>query len=120
MAVQCQIQGLQCAAGVVGLALGPPEGLGRWFVGDAVLPVFGDFQRRSQHSTTTALIMPWGSAMSNAASKISSRLLGACTGMWFVVEVAVLPVCEYFQRRRLHLAITAHRAMPACELPQKA
>ena len=36
-------------------ALGAAAGvLCRWFVGGAVLPVCGDFQRRRQHSATTA------------------------------------------------------------------
>ena len=37
-------------------------------------------------------------------------------GRWFV-EVAVLPVCGEFQRRRKHSATTAHRALPVCEWP---
>ena len=70
-ALQGQMQPLLCAAGVVGPALGAAAGvLCRWFVGDAVLPVCGDFQRRRQHSAITAhralpvcdwpsLGMPW-------------------------------------------------------------
>ena len=49
------MQPLQCAAGVVWVVLGAAAGLGRWFVvGVAVLLVLGDFQRRRQHSATTA------------------------------------------------------------------
>ena len=46
-----------CATGVVEPALGAVAELGGWFVGLAVLPVLpvcGDFQRRRQHSATTA------------------------------------------------------------------
>ena len=63
----------------------------RWLVGGADLPVCGDFQRRRQHSATTAhralpvcewpaLGMPWGTARSNAASAVCSRGGRACTG----------------------------------------
>ena len=45
---------MMCAAGVVAPALGVAAELGRWFVGLAVLSVSGDFQRRRQHSATTA------------------------------------------------------------------
>ena len=81
-----------CAAGVVGPALGAAAGvLCRWLVGVAVLPVEGEFERRSHYSATTAhralpvcrwpaLGMPWGTARSNAASAASSRTGGACTG----------------------------------------
>jgi len=63
----------------------------RWLVRGAVLPVCGNFQRRRQHSATTArralpmcewpaLGMPQGTARSNAASVVCSRRGGACTG----------------------------------------
>ena len=52
--VQSQMQPLQCTTGVVQPALGAAARLGRWFVGFAVMPVCGDFQRRRQHSETTA------------------------------------------------------------------
>ena len=44
--------------------------------------------------------------------------LGAAAGpgRWFVGFAALL-VCADFQRRRQHSAITAHRAVPVCELP---
>ena len=69
------------APGVVEPVLGAAAGLGRWFVGGAVLPVCGDYQRRRQHSTTTAyralpvcevpaLGMPWGTARSNTFSAV--------------------------------------------------
>ena len=45
-ALQGQTQPLHCVAGVVEPALGAAAGLGRWFVGVAVLLVCGDFQRR--------------------------------------------------------------------------
>ena len=55
------------------------------------LAVCGEFQRRRQHSATTAhralpvcespaLGMPWGTARSNAAFAVCSRAGGACTG----------------------------------------
>ena len=45
---------LQCAAVAKRTALGAVAGvLGRWFVGGAVLPVWGYFQGRTQHSATT-------------------------------------------------------------------
>ena len=55
------------------------------------MPVCGEFQRRRQQSATTAhralpvcewpaLGMRWGSARPNAASAVSSRGGGACTG----------------------------------------
>jgi len=90
--------------------------------------------RRRQHSATTAhrhlsvyerptLGMPWGTAVSNAASAVCSSGGGACTGAaaglgrWFV-EVVVLPVCGDFHRSRQHSATTtAHRALPVCEWP---
>ena len=74
-----------------GLELGAAAGLGRWFVGGAGMLVCGDFQRRRQHSATTAhralpvcewsaLGMPWGTAGSNAASAVCDRSGGDCTG----------------------------------------
>ena len=83
-ALKGQVQPLQCAAGVVEPALGAAAELGRWFVGVVVLPVCGEFQRRRQHSATTAhralpvcewpaLGIPWGTARSNAASAVCSR-----------------------------------------------
>ena len=71
--------------------MGAVAGLGRWFVGVAVLPVCGEFQRRRQHSSITvhralpvrewpALGMPWGTATSNAAAAACSRCVRACTG----------------------------------------
>ena len=80
-ALQVQMQALQCEAGVVGPALGAAAGLGKWFVGVAVLPVCGDFQRKRQQPATTsyralpvckcpALGIPWGTARSNAASTL--------------------------------------------------
>ena len=53
----CKVISSPCSAeGVVDpRALGAAAGLGRWFVGVvAVVPVCGDFQRRKQHSATTA------------------------------------------------------------------
>ena len=93
-ALQGQMQQWQqYATGVVEPALGTTVGLGRWCVGVAtVLPVCGDFQRKRQHSATSAhralpvcrwpaLGMPWGTARLNAASAVCSRLVGgACTG----------------------------------------
>ena len=50
------MQPLQCVAGLMEeRALGAAVGLGRWFVGVAVLLVIcGDYQRRRQHWATTA------------------------------------------------------------------
>ena len=55
-ALQGQMQPLLCAAGVVGPTLGAGAGCCAcwWFVGVAVLPVCGDFQRRRHHSATKA------------------------------------------------------------------
>ena len=53
-ALQGRMQLLLCAAGVLRPKLGAAAGPGRWFVGVPVLPVCGDFQRRRQHSATTA------------------------------------------------------------------
>ena len=89
--LQGQIQPLQCEAGLVEHALGAAAGLGRWFVGDAFLPICGDFQRRGQHLASTAhralpvckwpaLDTPWGTVRSGAASAVCSRCGGACTG----------------------------------------
>ena len=44
--------------------------------------------------------------------------LGAAAGLCRWLEGgAVLPVCGDLQRRRHHLANTAHRALPLCEWP---
>ena len=133
-ALQGQLQPLQCAAGVVGPVLGAAAGPGRWFVGVAVLPVCGDFERRRQYSPTTAhralpvcqcpaLGMPWGKQQVQmqplqCAVGVVEPALGAAAGLgrWFV-GVAVLLVCGDFQRRRQHSATTAHRALPVCESP---
>ena len=91
-ALKDQMKSLLCAAAVVGPVLGAAAGLGRWFVGVADLLVCGDFQRRRQHSATTAhralpvcdwpaLGMQWGNVRSNAASALCSRCGGAYT--WF-------------------------------------
>ncbi len=80
-----------CAAGEVEPALGAALRLARWLVGVAIMPVSGDFQRRSQHSATTAhralpvcewpaLGKPWGTARSNAAFAVCSRSAVACAG----------------------------------------
>ena len=125
-------QALQYPAGVVEPALRAAAGrLGRWFVWVAVLPVCGDFQRRRQHSATTAhralpvcgrsaLGMPWGTASSTAAFAVCSRRCGACTGgCGRAAQVnswgCGLPVCGYFQRTSQHSATIAHRALPVCE-----
>ena len=127
------MQPVKCAAGMVEPALGAAAGMGRWFVGGGVLPVCGDFHRRTPHSAITthttlsvcewpALGMPWGTAVSNAASIVRSSCGGACTGAaaglgrW-LVGVVVLPVCGDFHRRRQHSATAAHRDLPVCEWP---
>ena len=64
--------------------LGAGSGLGRWFVGVAVLPLAGVFQVRRHPSATTvhralpvygwsALGLSWVTARSNAASAAKSR-----------------------------------------------
>ena len=89
--LQGQMQPLQCAAGVVEPVLDTVAGLGKLFVGFAVLPVCGDFQRKRHYSATTAqralpvcewpvMDMPWATAKSNAALTVCSRCGGACTG----------------------------------------
>ena len=61
--------------------MGAEAGLGWCFVGVAILPVCGDFQRRRQHSATTAhralpvcewpaLGIPWGTAKKNSLSSV--------------------------------------------------
>ena len=130
-ALQGQMQPLQCAAGVVKPEFGAALGLVRWFVGVAVLPVYGDFQSRQHSATTTyralpvcewpALSVQWSTTRSNSASAVCSRCGGACTGAalglgrWFV-GVAVLPVYGDFQSRQ-HSATTTYRALILCEWP---
>ncbi len=106
-ALQGRIQPLQCAAGVVGPALGAAAvGLGRWFVGVAVLLHCGEFQSRRHHSTTTthralpvcewsALGMPWATARSNAAPARCSRCCVACTGCCGWIGQVVCGVCGF-------------------------
>ena len=94
-ALQGQMQPLQCEAGVVEPALGAAAGLGRWFVGVAVLQVCGDFPEQeaalcNNHSAHRALLvcewpalgMPWGTARSNAASAVcSTGEIGSALGV---------------------------------------
>ena len=105
-ALQFQMQPLLCASEVVGPALGAATELGRWFVGVVVLPVCGNFQRRRQHSATTAhralpvflwpaLGMPWGTARSNTASAVCSMCGGACTGCCRRAEQVVYEGCDF-------------------------
>ena len=106
-ALQGQMQPLQCEVGMEGPALGAAAWPGGWFSGVAFWPVCGDFQRRRQHSATTAhralpvcewpvLGMPRDTARSNAASAVCSRFGGGacteccgragqmvCEGVWF-------------------------------------
>ena len=82
MPLQGQMQPLQCAAVVKRPALGAAAGLCRWFIGGAVLPVCGNFQRRSHYYSATtahralpvcgwpALGIPWGTARTNAGSAV--------------------------------------------------
>ena len=85
-----QIQPVQCAAGVLGPALGAAAGLGRWFVGGAVLLNAGVSQMWRRHSATTAHralpVCEWpalgvhrATARSSIASAVSSSSGGACT-----------------------------------------
>ena len=92
-ALQGHMQPLQCAAGMVGLALGAVAELGKRFVRAAFfLPGSEDFQRKRQQNPVTtayralpvcewpALGMSWGTARSNAASAVCNGRGGACTG----------------------------------------
>ena len=86
------MQPLQCAVVVVGPELGAAAGKLRVrFVVIAVLPVCGDFQKRRQHSATTAhralpvcecpaLGMSRGTVRSDAAFDFCNRGGGTCTG----------------------------------------
>ena len=116
-------------------ALGAAAGLGRWFVGVAVLPLYEVFhQLRRRRSATTVhkalplselpvQDMPWASARSNAVSAVCSRYAGACgTGCCgragqVVCGAAVLPISEFFQLRRRRSPTTMHRALPVCVWP---
>ena len=88
-----KMQPMQCAAGVVKHALEKTAaGLGRWFVGGAVVLLnAGVLQMWRRRPATTAhralsvcewpaLGIPWGTARSNAASTVCSRRSAACTG----------------------------------------
>ena len=129
------MQVLQSGAGVVEPALGAAAGLGRWFLGVAVLPLSGVFQlRRSCLVTTVHRALPvceWpvlGMTRGRApqgqtqplqcAAGVAGPGLGAATvlGRGFVGG-AVLPVSGDFQRRRQHSATTVHRALPVCVWP---
>ena len=111
-ALQGQMQPLQCAPAVVGPALGAAAGLCRWFVGVAVLPVCGDFQRRRQYSVTTvhralpvcewpALGMPWGTARLNAAANaVYSRCSGACALVYVRAGQVVCGGCGFAVLKR--------------------
>ena len=106
--LQGQVQPMQWSAGLVEPALGAAAGLGRWIVGVASidLRVCGDFQRRRQHSETTAhrtlpvdgwpaLGMSWGTARSNAVSALLSRCGGAQTWGCGRAGQVVCGVCEF-------------------------
>ena len=78
----------------------------RWFVGGAVLPVCGDFQRRRQNSATTAHRplpasewlapgIPWGTARSNAASVVCNSSDGACAGGYGRAGLVFLGGCGF-------------------------
>ena len=91
-ALKGQTKHLQRAPDLVELALGAAAGLGRWFMGRAVLLVCRDFKSRRQHWANTvhralpvcewpALGISWGGiARSNAASAVYIRRGGPCTG----------------------------------------
>ena len=113
------MQPLQYAAGVVGPTLEAAAGLGRWFVGVAVLPVCGDSQRKRQHSATTVHRALPVDECCLFFLQIFKKGLGAAAelGRW-LMDVVVLPVVYgYFQRRRQHSATTAHKASAVCEWP---
>ena len=114
-------------------ALRAAAGLGRWFVGCAVLPVCGDFQRRRrQHSATTAfralpmwewpvLGIPLRTAGSHMASAVRSRCCGrACTQGCGRAGQVVYEECGFADLWRFpeeEAATTAHRALPVCKWP---
>ena len=104
-------------------------------MGVAVLSLCADFQRRRQHSATTAHRavcqcvkgQPWacqGAPLGQmqplqCVAGVVGPALGAAAGLlgrWYV-GVAVSPVCGGVQRRRQHWVTTAHRALPVCEWP---
>ena len=125
------MQPLQCAAVVVGPALAAAAGLGRWFVGVAVLLVCGNFQRRRQYWVTAAhralpvcdcpaLGMKSSTARSNVGSGVYGRFGWASTGgchsaVQIVCGGGGYPVCGDVHRRRQHSATAAYRALPMCE-----
>ncbi len=70
------------------------------------MPVCGDFQKRRQHTATTAhralpvcecpaLGMPWGTERSDAASAVCSRSGRACTGGGFRAGRMVCGACGF-------------------------
>ena len=99
-------------------------------MGVAVLPVCGDFQKRRQHSATTAnraLTVESGQAWACqgalqgqmqpllCAAGVVVPALGAAAGLCsLLVGGAVLPVCGEFKRRSDDSATAAHRALPVC------
>ena len=128
------MQPLQCAAEVVGPALGAAAGLGRWFCGGAVsFSVCGDFQRAScsPGSRTNTFCGTYVYTCNGPPHFFSSlsELLGAC-----LVSCIVFCVCMFCQHvglflsafvcghvatmySRQHWETTAHRALPVCEWP---
>ena len=131
-ALQGQMQPLRCAAGVVEPSVGAAAGLGRWFVGVAVLPVYwfveiskgGGSTRQLQRTEPCQCVsgQPWaydGALQGQmqpllCAAGVVGPALGAVAGLlgrWFV-EVAVLTFCGDFQRRGQHSATMAHTALP--------
>jgi len=111
-ALQGQMQHLQCSAGVVEPVLGAAAGLGRWFVGVAVLPDSGVFQWWGTCSATTehiflclcarpALGMPWGTQGHIHPPQYSAGMvdpaLGAAAvlGRW-ILGNTVLPHSKFY------------------------
>ena len=112
-------------------ALGAVARLGRWFVGVAVFPICGGFQRRRQHSATTALRVlpvcewpapdtPIGTLRSNAASAVSNGCGLACARCCGRPGPGDCGGCGFasswrFPEEEAAPGTTAHRALPVCE-----
>ena len=124
--LQGQMQPFQCTVGGVLPALRAAAGLGRWFVGAAVLPVCGDFQRRRQHAATTAHIavpvcewpalgMPWGTERANAVSAVRSRCGGACTAGCIGAGQMVCEGCGLWKSPEEEAALGNQSTEPPCQ-----
>ena len=82
----CKVYSSLCSVQqVVGPALGAAAGPARWFDGVAIRPVCEDFQRRRQHSATTAHpVLPVCEWPALDISWGIERSMQALLGWWFV------------------------------------